>query len=110
MLPFVSDKAKLFAENFSSNSNLDDSDISSLAFPSRTNLNLHKISLTPMLIKKVITNLDLLNLSDTDCIPMVVLKNCNSELSDILALLFNICLKKFYFPDCWQVSSVALHL
>ena len=34
------DKAKLFAENFSKNSNLDDSGISLPDFPSRTNLKL----------------------------------------------------------------------
>ena len=38
VLSFASDKAKLFAEKFSMNSNLDDSGISLPAFPSRTNL------------------------------------------------------------------------
>ena len=37
----ASDKAKLFAENFSKNSNLDGSGISLPVFPSRTNLRLH---------------------------------------------------------------------
>ena len=36
MLSFASDQAKLFTENFSKNSNLDDPVISSPAFPSRT--------------------------------------------------------------------------
>ena len=40
VLSFASDKAKLFAENFSKNSNLDDSDISLPVFPSKTNLKL----------------------------------------------------------------------
>ena len=73
LLSSVSDKVKLFAENFSENFILDDSGIYSLAFPSRTNLK------TPKLVKKVITNLDLSNVSDPDCIPVVVLKNCDSE-------------------------------
>ena len=34
-------KTKLFAENFSKNSNLDDSGIPLPVFPSRTNLKLH---------------------------------------------------------------------
>ena len=38
------DKAKLFAENFFKNSNLDNSDISLPVFPSRTNLKLLNIS------------------------------------------------------------------
>ena len=41
VLPSASDKAKLFPENFSQNSNLVDSVISLPVFPSRTNLKLH---------------------------------------------------------------------
>ena len=50
---------KLFAENFSKNPNLDDSGISLPVFPSRTNLRLHNISVTPKMVKKVIMNHDL---------------------------------------------------
>ena len=35
------------------------------------------------------------------------LKNCEPELSYILAELFNNCLKESCFPDCWKVSSVV---
>ena len=38
---------------------------------------------------------------------MVILKNCEPELSYILATLFNKCLKESYFPDCWKVSLVV---
>ena len=38
---------------------------------------------------------------------MVVLKNCELELSYILAELLNMCLKELCFPDCWKVSSVT---
>ena len=38
---------------------------------------------------------------------MVVLKNCESELSYILAELFNKCLKESCFPDCSKVSLVV---
>ena len=47
VLPSASDKAKLFAKNFSKNSNLDDSGISLPVFPSTTNLKLHNISILP---------------------------------------------------------------
>ena len=50
VLPSASDKAKLFAENVSKNSNLDDPGISLPAFPSRTHLKLHNISVTPIMI------------------------------------------------------------
>ena len=59
------------------------------------------------MVKKVITNLDLSNPSGPDCIPVVVLKNCEPELSYILAELFNKCLKEPCFPDCWKVSLVV---
>ena len=38
---------------------------------------------------------------------MVVLKNCEPELSYILAELFNKYFKESCFPDCWKVSSVV---
>ena len=43
-----------------------------------------------------------------DCIPVVVLENCEPELSYILAELFNKCPKESCFLDCWKVSSVVL--
>ena len=51
-------------------------------------------------------NLDLPKASGPDCIPVVVLKNCELKLSYILAELFNKCLKESCFPDCWKVLSV----
>ena len=107
VLSSASDKAKLFAKNFSKNSNLDDSGISLPVFPLRTNLKLHNISITPKIVKKVITNLDSSKASGPDCIPVVVLKNCEPELSYILAKLFSKCLKESCFLDCWKVSSVV---
>ena len=95
MLSSASDKAKLFAENFSKNSNLDDSGISLPVFPSRTNLKLHSISVTPKMVKKVIMNYDLSKASGPDCIPVVVLNNCEPKRSYILAELFNKCLNSF---------------
>ena len=41
------------------------------------------------------------------CTPVVVLKNCQPELSYTLAELFNICLKESCFPDCLKASSVV---
>ena len=59
------------------------------------------------MVKKVITNLDSSKASGPDCIPVVILKNCEPELSYILAKLFNKCLKESCFPGCWKVSSVV---
>ena len=87
-LSSASNRAKLFAENFSKNSNLDDLGISLPDFPSKTNLKLH-ISVSPKMVKKVIMNLDLSKASGPGCVPEVVLKNCELELSYILTELFN---------------------
>ena len=68
---------------------------------------LHNISVTLKMVKKVIMNLDLSKASGPDCIPVVVLKNCEMELSYISVELFNKCLKESCFRDCWKVSSVV---
>ena len=107
MLSSASDKAKLFAENFFKNSNLDDSGISLPVFPSRTNLKLHNISVTPKMVRKVVMNLDLSKASGPDCISVVVLKNCEPELSHILPELFNKCLTESCSPGCGKVSLVV---
>ena len=107
VLSSASDKAKLFAENFSLNSNLDDLGVSLPVFPSRTNLKLHNISVTPKMVRKVIMNLDLSKASRPDSIPVVVPKDCEPEHSYILGKLFNKCLKESCFPDCRKVSSLV---
>ena len=100
MLSPASNKVKLFAKTFSKNSNHDDFGISLPVFPSGTNLKLHNISVTSKMVKKVIMNLDLSKASGPDCIPEVVLKNCEPELSYVLGEPFNIYLRESGFPDC----------
>ena len=95
----ASDKAEFFAKNISKNSNFDDPGISLPVFPSRSNLKLHNISVTPKMVKNVMTNIDSSKVADLDCIQVVVLKNCEAELSYILAELFRMCLKESCFPD-----------
>ena len=58
------------------------------------------------MVKNVIMNLDFSKVPGLDCIPLVVLKNRELELSYILAELFNRCHKESCFSDCWKVSSV----
>ena len=100
LLSSASDKVKLFAENFFKNSNLDDSSIFLPFFSSITKLKLHNISVTPKMVK-VLMNLDLSKASGPDCIQVVVLKNCEPELSYIPAEFFNKCLQEscITFPE-----------
>ena len=90
----ASDKAKLFAKNFSKNSNIDDSGISLPVFPSATNLKLHNISINHKIVKKVDTSLDSSKVSGPDCIPVMTQKNYEPELLYIQADLFNMCLEE----------------
>ena len=76
VLSSASDKEKLFAKNFSKNSNLDGLGITLPLFPYRTNLKLDNISVTAKMVKVVIINHDFSKASGSDCIPVVVLKNC----------------------------------
>ena len=99
VLSSSSNKTKLFPKSFSKNSNFDDSGISLPVFLSRTNLKLH-ISITPKVVQKIIANLHSSKAFGPDCIPVVLLKNCELELSYILAELFNMCLNESCFPDC----------
>ena len=59
------------------------------------------------MVTKVAINLDLSKASGPNCIPVVVLKNCEPVLSYILAELFNKCFRESCFPECWKVSSVV---
>ena len=70
----ASGKAKSFAKNVSLTSTLDDLGISLPVFPSRTNLKLHNISVTPKMVRKVVMNLDLSKASGPDGISVMVLK------------------------------------
>ena len=71
-----------------------------LFFFSKPNLKLHIISVTSMLVKKVISYVNLSKTSGPDIVLVVVLSNCEPE-------LFNICLKESCFSDCWKFSSVV---
>ena len=94
VLSSASDKAELFPVNYSKNPNLDYSGISLPVFPSITNLKLRNISVTRRMVRKVMMNLDWSKAFGPDCIPEVVLKNCESELYFILAELLNKYLKR----------------
>lgn len=107
VLTLASDKAKLFGEQFAKNSTLNDKDCPLPNFPKRTNISFSEVSVTPKLVSKAISQLEMGKASGPDEIPVVVLKNCAPELSFILSRLFNMCLQESVFPDCWKVSSVV---
>ena len=109
VLSFTFDKAKLFAKIFLRTLILMTL-VSLYLFHSGTNLKLHNISVTPKMVQKVITNHDSSKTSDPDCTPVVVLKNCEPELSYVLGELFNKCLKESCFPDRSRSHWWSLYL
>ena len=93
----ASDRAKIFVGIFSKISNLGDSGISLFAFSSRTKMKLHNIPLSIKLDREVMTNLDYSGVPGLICVPVVVLKKCEPELSYILAQCFDLYLKESWF-------------
>ena len=59
------------------------------------------------MVKKVVMNLHLSKASGPDCIPVMILKNCEPERCYIVAKLFGMCRKESCFPDCLKVSLVV---
>ena len=62
------------------------------------------------MVEKIIMNLDLLKASGPECIPVVVLKNCELELSFILAELFNSVLCSLVFQIVGRFRQWSLYL
>ena len=54
----------------------------------RTILKLHNFRVIPRMVKQIITDLDSSNPSGSECIPVLVLKICEAELSNILISSF----------------------
>ena len=82
---FSSSKTNWCDENFSNNFNLDDSDIYLPVFPCGNNRKHYIILITPKLVNKAIINFDLSKVPGPDCILVVIQKNCEPELSYVLA-------------------------
>ena len=65
---------------------------------------MHNIPVYPKLVKKFKTNLDQRRLV------LFIFQWCFSDILSLnfymLAELFNMCLKKSYFPGCWKVASL----
>ena len=59
------------------------------------------------MVGNVLTSLESSKVSGPNCIRVVVIKNCESELFYLLAELFNSCLKESCFPNCWKVLLVV---
>ena len=94
---------------YSKNSNLDDSGISLPAFPSRTNLKLANVDVTPNLVKKVIANFDSYKASHLDFFSSGVFEKLWSWTSIHTGWTRQyLCLRKLCFSYCLNVLPVVL--
>ena len=103
VLSAASNKAKSFTGSFSQNSIHDDSEISLLVFPPRTNLKLHNIFTIPKMVRQVIANIASSKASGPDFIPEGVLKNSEPELPYIhtsIRVLFSRLLEVLISDSC----------
>ena len=107
ILPSASDKASLFAEMFSKNSTLDDSNVPLPDFPLRTDKKLCDAKIAACDVEFFICDLSVSKATGPGDIPVIVLKNIAPELSPILEKLFNLCIKRKCFPSIWKESSVC---
>ena len=101
------DKADLFCDCFSQNSTLDDANHPLPNFPSRCDIKVMSVLVTPKRVSNTISCLDASKANGPDGISAIVLQKCSPELSPILSKLFNKCLAEGVFPDCWKVASVV---
>ena len=108
MLSFLSDKAKLFPENFSKNFILDDSGISLPSFSSRTNLKLlNIIPVTRKIVKRSSATLTRQRRLVLIVFQWWFWRTMSLNFYIILVGLFNIYLKESCFPGCWKASFVV---
>ena len=86
------DKAELFANLFSSNSTLDDTDHPIPEFLLRTDKFIENFDITPAKISSIIATLDISKATGPDGIPAILFQKCSPELSSVLSRLYNKCL------------------
>ena len=89
-------------KNFSKNSNLDDSGISLPVFPFRTNMRLYNSSITPNVVKKVITNLDSAKTSGPDCIHRAI------QIMRMVTVVHATCMQRDYHMHeitCMEINK-----
>lgn len=100
------DKAELFANLFSANSTLDDTDHPVPEFLLRTDKFIENFDITPAKISSIIATLDISKATGPDGIPAILFQKCSPELSSVLSRLYNKCLSEGCFPSSWKFASV----
>jgi len=100
-------KAEILASSFARNCTLPVSGQYLPDFPSRSNTFLDDVVITPDNVTEKIATLDSSSASGPDRIPVLFLKQCSPELSDIFSRLFTKCLSESCFPSCWKSASVV---
>ena len=106
VLSLSTDEAKLFANMFSKNSTLDDSNHPIPEFHSRTDSQLEYIRITVKTVTSIISGMDPSKATGPDGIPVILFQKCSPELSPVLAKLYRKCFTESCFPSTWKLPTV----
>jgi len=106
VLTSSADKARLFANMFSKNSTLDDSNHPIPEFHPRTNSQLDDIQITVKTVTSIIARLDPSKATGPDGIPVILFQKCSPELSPVLTKLYRKCYLESCFPSAWKLPMV----
>ena len=91
---------------FSSISTLDDTNVTTPNFPSRTHKTLDTFRITPNQVRDILQILKLGKASGPDYISHQMLKKTCDTVCVPLSLLFNLSFSKAQFPTQWKIASV----
>ena len=99
-------KADLLAHMFAKNSTLQEDGRGVPRLDMDAAVRIKNLIIKTKEVKNILKNLKLDKAPGPDEIPPVVLKNCSSELSPILARLFRLSIKTSVFPTPWKYGNI----
>ena len=101
------DRANLFAEQFASNSSLNDDGHSLPVFPSYTDKDISVHIDTPKNVARIIHSLDASKATGPNGIAVVEIQSCCPELAPIIVNPYDMRLADSVFPSSWKVLSIV---
>jgi hypothetical protein len=101
------DKATILNEYFCSQSKPPDTDMPLPPLRYETDSRLSSITITPTIVKKVLSTLNTTKAMGSDQVSNKILKECANSLCHPLSTLFNKSIQQGIFPDSWKEALVS---
>lgn len=102
----LEEKLELLGTYFAKKMTVSDADKEPMQIPIRTKNKLSTISVTILGVKEVLLSLDTTKAAGPDDVQPVLLQNCASELSPVLAELFKSCMSTSTWPKLWKTGRI----